>query len=138
MFLYTVLTIPVAIIAGLLIALRTKKAENVTYGALDKIGRVTNIILIPLYLCFIPFTTFLGSLADPFYDGILGFLGLIVSILIGSAALFSGLGLGASVALRKKGRSAASFTVQFAGVLGLGISMGLYAATAGNLLCTLN
>ena len=48
MFLYTSIEAIVAVVAGILIAVCTKKADDVTYSKLDKIGRVTNILLLPL------------------------------------------------------------------------------------------
>ena len=50
MFLYTVLAALSAIVAGILIAVCTKKSKDVSYGKLDKIGRVTNILLLVLYI----------------------------------------------------------------------------------------
>lgn len=54
MFLYTVLEAIVGIVAGILLAAGTKKAEGVVYGKLDKVGRITNILLILVYLCLSP------------------------------------------------------------------------------------
>ena len=119
-------------------AVRTKKADHVIYNKLDKIGRVTNILLIPVYLYFAPMYLFVGLIATPEGEGILWLLGVFVSILISSAALFCGLGLGFSVALRKKGKSKWSFAVQFAGFAGIGLTVALYAIFAGNLVGTLN
>ena len=48
MFLYTSIEAIVAVVAGILIAVCTKKADDVTYSKLDKIGRVTNILLLLL------------------------------------------------------------------------------------------
>ena len=81
---------------------------------------------------------FLGMISEPAYDGILGLLGWIVAIVTASAALFCGLGLGFSVALRKKGKSKLSFAVQFAGLAGIGLTVLLYVIFAGNLLRSLN
>ena len=138
MFLYTVLEAIVAIAAGILIAVITKKSDNVIYSKLDKAGRITNIILIPVYVCLSPLYLFFGMISTPAYNGVLGILGWIVSIIIASASLFCGLGLGFSVALRKKGRSKLSFMVQFAGVVGIALSVLLYIIFAGNLLHSLN
>ena len=74
--------------------------------------------------------------SEPAHDGILGILGWIVGIIIASASLPCGLGL--SVALRKKGRSKLSFTVQFAGLAGIGLALALYAIFSGNLLISIN
>ena len=138
MFLYTVIEAVVGIIAGIVLAVCTKKADGVVYGKLDKAGRVTNIALIPLYVCLSPLYLFFGMISMPAYSGILGALGWVVSIIIASAALVCALGLGFSVALRKKGKSKMSFVVQFAGVVGIGLSVGLYILLAGNLLESLN
>ena len=135
MFLYTTIEAIVAVVAGILIAVCTKKADGVTYGTLDKIGRVTNILLSLVYVCFSPLYLFLGMIANPRYDGFLGILGWIVSIIMASTALFCGIGLGLSVAFRKKGRSKLSFAVQFAGLADIGLTLLLFFAFYGNL-CT--
>lgn len=138
MFLYTTIEAIVAIVAGILIAVCTKKADGVVYGKLDKAGRVTNILLILVYLCVSPLYLFLGMIANPRYDGFLGVLGWIVAIVMASAALFCGVGLGLSVAFRKQGKSKLSFWVQFAGVGGIGLTLLLFFAFYGNLLRPLN
>lgn len=138
MFLYTSIEAAVAVIAGILLAVRTKKAKDVTYTKLDKAGRITNILLIPVYVCLSPLYMFLAMIARPRYDGFLGILGWIVAIIMGSAALSCGLGLGFSVALRKKGKSRLSFAVQFAGVLGIALNLILFFIFYGNLLRPLN
>ena len=65
-------------------------------------------------------------------------IALIVSIIGATGPAFCGLGLGASVALRKKGKSKLSFAVQFAGVIGIALTVGMYMLFAGNLLESLN
>jgi hypothetical protein len=52
MFLYTTIEAIVAVVAGILIAVCTKKADGVIYSKLDKIGRVTNILLLLFYVGF--------------------------------------------------------------------------------------
>ena len=138
MFLYTVIEAIAAVVAGILLAVSTKKRDGIVYGKLDKAGRITNILLTLLYIGFSPLYLFFGMISTPKHEGFLGILGWIVSIIIASAALFCGLGLGFSVALRKKGRSKLSFMVQFAGVIGIGLTVGLYSLFAGNLLRYLN
>ena len=138
MFLYTTIEAIVAIVAGILIAVCTKKADGVVYGKLDKAGRVTNILLILVYLCVSPLYLFLGMIANPRYDGFLGLLGWIIAIIVGSAALSCGLGLGFSVALRKKGKSKQSFAVQFAGFAGIALTLILFFVFYGNLLRPIN
>ena len=138
MFLYVILEAIVGIVAGIVIATRTKKAESVTYGALDKAGRITNIVLIVTYACLSPFYMFIGMISEGYKDGFLGVLGWIVAVIIASAALISGLGIGASVALRKKGKSKLSFAVQFAGFIAIALTFILYALFVGVLICPLN
>ena len=138
MFLYTVIEAVIAVVAGILIAACSKKAEGVVYGKLDKAGRITNIILILIYLCLSPLYLFLGMISMPDHGGLLGLLGWIVAIINASAALFCGFGLGFSVALRKKGRSKLSFAIQFAGFAGIALTVGMYCLFAGNLLSSLN
>lgn len=138
MFLYTVIEAIVGIVTGILLAVCTKKADGVVYGRLDKAGRITNILLILLYVGFSPLYLFFGMISSPRHDGFLGILGWIAAIIIASAALVCSLGLGLSAALRKKGKSKPSFAVQFAGLVGIGLSVGLYCLLAGNLLHYLN
>lgn len=138
MFLYTSIVAAVAVIAGILLAVCTKKPEDITYTKLDKAGRITNVLLLLVYICLAPLYLFLAMIANPRYDGFLGILGWIVAIIMGSAALFCGLGLGFSVSLRKKGKSKLSFAVQFSGVLGIAINLILFFLFYGNLLRPLN
>lgn len=137
MIIYTLLEAIVGVIAGILLAACTKKAEGVVYGKLDKAGRITNILLLLLYIICCPVCMVFGIISMPSHSGLLGILGWLVSLIIASATLFAGLGLGASVALRKKGESKKSFIVQFAGVAGVILTVGLYAL-AGNLLQSLD
>ena len=138
MFLYVLIEAAIAIVGGIFLAASTKKAEGVIYGKLDKAGRITNILLILVYAGLSPLCLFLGMISSPRQDGLLGILGWIISVIIGSAALFCGLGLGFSVRLRKQGKSKLSFWVQFAGFIGIGLTVGLYSLLAGNLLRYLN
>ena len=138
MFLYTSIVAAVAVIAGILLAVCTKKPEDITDTKLDKAGRITNVLLLLVYICLAPLYLFLAMIANPRYDGFLGILGWIVAIIMGSAAMFCGLGLGFSVALRKKGKSKLSFAVQFSGVLGIAINLILFFLFFGILLRPLN
>ena len=138
MFLYTSIEAIVAVVAGILIAACTKRADGVTYGKLDKVGRVTNILRLLVYVGFSYVYLFLGMIAHPRYDGFPGILGWVVSIIMASAALFCGIGLGLSVAFRKKGKSKLSFAVQFAGVGGIALTFVLFFLFYGNLLRPLN
>ena len=138
MFLYTVIEAVIAVIAGILIAVCTKKSDGVTYGKLDKIGQITNILLLLVYVGSSFLYLFLGMIANPRYDGFLGILGWIVSVVMASAALFCGIGLGLSVAFRKRGRSKLSFAVQFSGVAGIALTLILFFLFYGNLLRPIN
>lgn len=138
MYLYTIIEAIAGIAAFIFLAVRTKKADGVVYGRLDKFGIVTNILLSIVYVCISPLYLFLGMISAPDHNGFLGLLGWIVSIINASAALLCGLGLGFSVALRKKGKSKLSFAVQFVGILAIGLTVGMYCLFAGNLLSSLN
>ena len=138
MYLYTLIEAAAGVIAGILLAVCTKKADGVVYGKLDKAGRITNILLTLVYIVLSPVYLFLGMISTPRHEGFLGALGWIVSIIIASAALVCGVSLGFSVALRKKGESKQSFIVQFAGLAAIGLSIGLYCLLAGNLIQYLN
>ena len=139
MVIYLIAEAIVGIIGGILLALLTKKAEGVVYNKLDKVGIVTNIFLILVYACLSPLYLALGLFSYPEYEsGILCMLGWMIAIINASATLFCGLGLGYSVALRKKGRSKESFIVQFAGLVGIGLTVGFYIIFEDVLLSTLN
>ena len=138
MLIYIITEAIIAVGAGILLAVCSKKADGVVYGKLDKAGRITNIVLIPVYVCIGLFCSGLGFFSYPEYEGLLGVLGWIVAILISSAPLVSGLGLGFSVALRKKGMCKQSFAIQFAGFAAAGISLILFLIFYGNLLSSLN
>ena len=138
MYLFAAVAAIVALIAGILLAACTKKAEGVVYGKLDKAGRITNIVLIPLYIFLTIFCIAISMFSNPRYDGFLGIVGWIVCVIIASAPLSCGLGLGFSASLRKKGRSKLSFILQFAGIAGSALSIGLFMLFYGNLLKSLN
>lgn len=138
MFVYIIAEAIVAVIAGIVLAVSTKKAEGVVYGKLDKAGWITNILLLIVYVCLSPLYLGLGLFSYPNHDGFLGLLGWIVTVINASATMFCFPGLGLSVALRKKGRSKQSFAVQFAGFIGIGLTVGMYFLFAGNLLMSLN
>ena len=138
MFIYVLLEALVGIVLGILIAVRTKKAEGVTSGKLDKVGRITNVILTVLYAVTAPFYMLLGMFCEPDGEGLLIVPAVIVCLIAASAALFSSLGLGFSVALRKKGKSILSFAVQFAGVLAIILTVLLCIIFEGSLISSLN
>ena len=138
MFIYTVITAVVAVIALLYLSLRTKKSPDTVYTKLDKIGIGTNILLLLVYIALSPLYLFLGMVSTPRHDGFLGIIGWVLSIIIASAALPCGIGLGYSVDLRKKGKSKQSFIVQFAGLIGIALCVALYCIFAGNIIRYIN
>lgn len=138
LYLYIVIVAIVAVIIGLILALCTKKAEGVVYGKLDKAGRISNIVLIPVYAVLSKFCMGIGIFRYPGYEGFLRILGWIVAVIIPSAPLFCFCGLGLSAALRKKGKSKQSFAVQFIGFAAAALSVLLFFVFYGNLLSYLN
>ena len=138
MYIVSALLAIVATIAAILMAACSKKADGVVYGKLDTTGRITNILLIPVYIALSIFTTVLSIFAYPNYDGFLGILGWIVVAIIAAAPLSCGLGLGFSVVLRKKGRSKQSFAMQFLGLAGVVLALILFFVFYDNLLSSLN
>ena len=138
MVIYTFITVLVGIIGGILIAVRSKRAEGVVYGKLDKAGRATSLFLAVVYVLTAPAYLFIGIISEPGGEGLLFIPSLIVSAITASTAIFCGFGLGFSVALRKKGKSKMSFAAQFAGIVGIAITVIFYAVFAGNLISSLN
>ena len=138
MFVYTALEAIVGIVVGILLATHTKKAEGVTYGALDKVGRITNILLLVVYTVTSPLYLLMGMLCGPDDGGILGIIGWTLSIIVASASLFCSLGLGFSVRLRKQGRSKLSFALQFVGFAAIALAVLLFCVFYGGLLGSLN
>ena len=138
MYIYAGIATIVSVVAGIMIAVRTKKADGLVYGKLDKAGRITNILLIPVYALLTLFFIGLSLFLYPEYDGFLGILGWIVAAIISSVPLYCGFALSTSVVLRKKGKSKQSFAVQFAGFAGAAISLILFFVFYGNLLSSLN
>ena len=139
MYIYFVLAAIAGLVAGIVIAARSKKAESVVYGKLDKVGRITNILLIPVYAIVSIFCLFIVMLGYiPEGEGIVGILAWLLAIIGATGPAFCGLGLGASVALRKKGKSKLSFLAQFAGIAGLAVTILFFVLFCGNLFGSLN
>lgn len=109
MFLYVILSAICGVIGGILLSVCTKKKENVVYGALDNAGVVTNIVLTIIYAISAPFYMFIGMIAEPYRDGFWGVVGVIIAIIMGSTPLIAGVGIGASVALRRRGKKLLAF-----------------------------
>ena len=138
MYLYTSVTAIIGLIAGILLAACTKKAEGVVYGKLDKAGRITNIVLIPVYIVLSLVYIAISIFTSPAHDGFLGILSWLVCAIIAVAPASCGLGLGLSASMRKKGNSKLSFIVQFAGFAGCALGIILFLVFYGNLLSSLN
>ena len=138
MYLYTAIAAIIGLIAGILLAVCTKKAEGVAYGKRDKAGRIINIVLIPVYIVLSLVYIAVSMFASPAHDGFLGILSWLVCVIIAAAPVSCGLGLGFSASLRKKGRSKPSFIVQFAGIAGCALGVILFLVFYGNLLASLN
>ena len=135
---YCYIELVIGIIAGLLIAFCTKKADGVIYTNLDRAGKIINIVLTVVYTVLLPLYIFVGAICSPAYGGVLGVIGTILAIIAGSTPLFAYVGLGASVALRKKGKSKLSFAAQFAGIIGMLLMFLIFCLCYGNLFETIN
>ena len=139
MYLYFILAAVAGLVAGIVMATRSKKSEGVVYGILDKVGRITNFLLIPIYAIasiFCLFVVMFGYIPDG--EGAWAIVAWLLAIVGATGPAFCGLGLGASVALRKNGKSKPSFWIQFAGVVGLGITILFFVLFSGNLFGSLN
>ena len=128
----------VGIVLGILLAIKTKKPEDVTSGRLDNAGRITNVILLVFYMLVFPIYCLIGLLCAPAHDGFLGFLGVLLTIFCSSVTLFCSVGLGLSVALRKRGKSGWSFAVQFLGMAAFVLMLVLFFSFYDDLLLPLN
>lgn len=138
-FITTIFIFFISVLGGILLAALSKKKEGVVYGTLDKVGFVTNIILIPAYAFALPLPTILAFMSEPGTDeGILFVIGLIACFVVALAPAFCGFGLGLSVMLRKRGKSVLSFIVQFAGVFGILLSVLVYAFSGSDIIAPLN
>ena len=138
MFLYVVLSAILGIIGGILLSVLVRRDKSVEYTTLDKVGVITNIVLAASYLGFAPFYMFLGMITTPYRDGFWGIVGVIICAVSGSAALAAGVGVGASVALRRRGKKVLSFVIQFAGVLAIALTFIIYMLFVGTLIAQLN
>ena len=139
MYLYYLLAAITGLVAGIIIAARSKKADGVLYGKLDKAGKITNVLLIPVYAilsCFFWFIAMVGL--NPWGKGLMWLLSAVLAVIGATGPAFCGIGLGASVALRRKGKSRLSFWVQFAGIAGLGITFLFFLLFYGTLFKPLN
>ena len=117
---------------------RTKKKEEVVYNKLDKAGQITNIVLTAIYAFLAPIYLILGFLSYPSQEGFLGVIGGIIAVINASTTLICSLSIGASVALRRKGKSKLSFAIQFFGFIAIILTISLYAIFVGDLLMSIN
>ena len=139
MYIYFIFAAIAGLVAGIVLVTRSKKTEGVVYGKLDNVGKVTNILLIAVYAIvsiFCWFVVMLGYIPDG--EGILAIVAWVVAIIGATGPALCGLGIGASVALRKKGNSKLSFLVQFAGVAGLAVTILFFVLFNGSLFGSLN
>ena len=139
MYIYFLFAAIAGLVAGIVLVTRSKKTEGVVYGKLDNVGKVTNILLIAVYAIvsiFCWFVVMLGYIPDG--EGILAIVAWVVAIIGATGPALCGLGIGASVALRKKGNSKLSFLVQFAGVAGLAVTILFFVLFNGSLFGSLN
>ena len=139
MYSYFILAAIAGLVAGIVIVARSKKAEDVVYGKLDNVGKITNILLIPVYAIvsiFCLFIVMLGYIPDG--EGLMGIVAWLLAIIGATGPALCGLGLGASVALRKKGKSKQSFWAQFAGLAGLAVTILFFLLFCGTLFGSLN
>lgn len=134
MRLYMTIVAIVAVIAGVLLAACSKKAEGVVYTKLDKAGRITNIVLLLVYAALSMSCMGIGLFCSPNYEaGFLRILGWIIAVFVSSVPLFCALSLGLSVSLRKKGKSKAGFAVQFVGLVCIVLALVLFFTCYGSL-----
>ena len=139
MYLYFAFAAIAGLVAGIIIAARSKKTEGVVYGTLDKVGVATNILLIPIYAIVTAFFFFLAMLGmNPESGGFMGIISWIMSIVCNSAPALCGIGLGASVAWRKKGKSVRSFLAQFAGIAGFAVVFLIFILVGDYVFASLN
>ena len=126
------------VVAAVLITKRTPKPEDRIYTKFDRVGIVTNVLLAIFYVIATPICFILGAISAPQADGLWMLLAVPVALVAASSSFFCSLGLGYSVALRRKGKRGFSFIVQFAGVLAILVMFVLYGFFSGTLLRTLN
>ncbi|MBR5571849.1 MAG: hypothetical protein IKV99_04335 [Oscillospiraceae bacterium] len=139
MFTYIIVVAIVAVVVGIVMAVCSKRAQDVVYAGLDKAGRITNIVLVPIYAALSLSCMGIGVFCFPGYaDGFLRLLGWIITLFIPLAPLFCAVGLGLSIILRKKGKRKASFIIQFLGLADLLLSFALFFICYGNLLGYIN
>jgi hypothetical protein len=138
MFIYTALEAIAGIVLAIVMVVRTKKKEEVVYNKLDKAGQITNIVLTAIYAFLAPIYLILGFLSYPSQEGFLGVIGGLIAVINASATLICSLSIGASVALRRKGKSKLSFAIQFFGFIAIILTISLYAIFVGDLLMSVN
>lgn len=129
----------VGIAIGLVLTFATKKKADLVPTTLDKVTKITNIVMIPVYLYAAYFSLALAMFTVPEHDGgALFVIDLIVCALVWIAPVCIGSGLGLSVALRKKGKSLASFVLQFAGLASTSASAIIYIVGVDRFISSIN
>lgn len=103
---------------GILLAVRARKGEAGVPTALDRISLATNVALIPVYSIYSVLMLFMATIIDTNYGAtspVQEIFAIFFSFIVAATPVYCGIALGASVSLRRKGRSFAGFLVQFAG-----------------------
>lgn len=116
---YSFLAVPMGIIIGVFMVILTKRNPKLQLTNLDRIGIVTNVILIPVYLFLSAFTAVLALATIPEPEGLTlpYVVGELLLFIIACTPIASGFCLGLSVRFRRLGRSSKSFFIQFVGLI---------------------
>ena len=109
------------IAVGVILVVRARKRESVTYTALDRISIVTNVVLCVVYFLISLMMLLMASITGTGLNAssVQEVLAHIFAYIIAATPIYCGIALGMSVSLRKKGRSVAGFFIQFAGFVGI-------------------
>lgn len=137
--LIAIIALVAGIALGIVLAAATKKKEGVVASPLDKVTKITNIVMIPVSLYLAYFSIALSMFTVPEHDGgALFVIDLIICSLIWIAPVCIGGGLGLSAALRKRGRSLASFVLQFIGIMSTFASVVIYVLGVDRVISSIN
>ena len=109
------------VVVGIILVVRARKREAVTYTVLDRISMVTNVVLCVVYFLLSLMMLLMASITGTglYASPVQKFLSNVFACLIAATPIYCGIALGLSVSLRKKGRSVAGFFIQFAGFIGI-------------------
>jgi hypothetical protein len=106
---------------GIILVVRARKREAVTYTVLDRVSMVTNVMLCVVYFLLSLIMLLMASITGTglYASPVQKFLTHVFAGLIAATPIYCGIALGMSVLLRRKGRSVAGFLIQFAGFIGI-------------------